>query len=75
MTGSLSGTPRRALAREGKLEPVPEAAAPATRTPQAGADAPKVPRIDGPASVTVEAEDVVVRLPRDCPAERIVAVA
>ena len=66
----------RALAREGKLGPVPEAAAPATGTPRAGAAA--APRIDGPApspSVTVEAGEVVVRLPRDCPAERIVAVA
>ena len=68
----------RALAREGELGPVPEAAAPATRTPPAGADVPKVPRVDGPApspSVTVEAGEVVVRLPWDCPVERIVAVA
>lgn len=68
----------RALAREGKLGPVPEVAAPATGTRRAGADAPMVPRIDGPApptSVTVEAGAVVVRLPWDCPVERIVAVA
>ena len=68
----------RALAREGKLGPVPEAAAPATRTPPAGADAPMALHIDGPApsaSVTVEAGEVVVRLPWDCPVERIVAVA
>ena len=51
----------RALKREGKLGPTPDAAAPATRTPPAGADAPKGPRIDGPApspSVTVEAGEV-----------------
>ena len=44
----------------------------------AGAAVDAAPRIDGPApspSVTVEAGEVVVRLPWDCPAERIVAVA
>ena len=68
----------RALAREGRLGPVPEVAAPATGTPPAGAAVDAAPRIDGPApspSVTVEAGEVVVRLPWDCPAERIVAVA
>ena len=68
----------RNQAREGRLGPVPEVAAPTAGTPAAGMAVPAAPRIDGPApspSVTVEAGEVVVRLPWDCPVERIVAVA
>ena len=68
----------RNQAREGRLGPVPEVAAPTAGTPAAGMAVPSAPRIDGPApspSVTVEAGEVVVRLPWDCPVERIVAVA
>ena len=68
----------RNQARQGKLGPIPEVAAPTAGTPAADIAVPSAPRIDGPApspSVTVEAGEVVVRLPWDCPAERIVAVA
>ena len=65
----------RGLARKGRLGALPEAAASAT-----DAAVPMVPRIDGgtpvpSAAVSVEVGAVVVRLPWDCPVERIVAVA
>ena len=70
----------RALAREGELGPVPEVAAPTAGTPATDTDTPTARRIEGrtaapSASVTVEAGEAVVRLPWDCPVERIVAVA
>ena len=70
----------RDLAREGKLGTIPEVAAPTAGTPATGIAVPKAPRINGrtaapSASVAVELGEVVVRLPWDCPVERIVAVA
>ena len=64
----------RGLARKGRLGALPEAAASA-----ADAAVPMVPRIDGgtpvpTAAVSVEVGAIIVRLPRDCPVERIVAV-
>ena len=65
----------RGLARKGRPGALPEAAASA-----ADAAVPMVPGIDGgtpvpSAAVSVEVGAVAVRLPWDCPVERIVAVA